>query len=593
MENWVLLRKGADFTHISEKFHISPRVASLIRNREIIGDEAIKRYLNGTIVDLYDGMLMKDMDRAVSVLMERIRAGRHIRVIGDYDIDGIQSTYILMEGFRFLGAEVDSDIPDRMKDGYGLNRQLIDRALEADVDTIVTCDNGIAAAQEIAYAKSMGMTIVVTDHHEVPYQEEDGERKYILPKADAVVDPKRPDCMYPFKGLCGAAVAYKLIEALAEAMGYDACELDYLMENVAIATVGDVVDLIDENRIFVKQGLEMLKRTKNKGLKALIECTGVDAVKLNTYHIGFVLGPCMNASGRLDTAKRALELLEASTVKEADILAGDLKALNDSRKDMTEEAVENAFIQVENTEIKDDDVLVIYLPDCHESLAGIVAGRVREKYYRPVFVLTKGGEGLKGSGRSIETWHMYEGLNRCAHLLTRFGGHKMAAGLSLSEENLEKFRQEINEKSNLTKEDLIEKVQIDMQLPFSCVTEKFVDEIKVLEPFGKANTKPLFAERKVHVLSGRILGRKQNVLKLRVADSAGTMIDAMYFGDVEGFLDYVKQKFGEAAYRGMMEGRYLGTRGGKTVIEMAFTYYPDINEYQGVRTPQIVIQNYK
>lgn len=593
MENWVLLRKGADFAHISEKFHISPRIASLIRNRDVIGDEAIAKYLNGTIADLYDGMLMKDMDKAVNVLVERIRAGKRIRVIGDYDIDGIQSTYILLEGFRYLGADVDSDIPDRMKDGYGLNRHLIDRALDADVDTIVTCDNGIAAAEEIAYAKSMGMTVVVTDHHEVPYREEEGERAYLLPEADAVVDPKRADCLYPFKGLCGAAVAYKLVEALAEAMDSDVCELDYLMENVAIATVGDVVDLVDENRIFVKQGLEMLKRTKNKGLKALIECTGVNAANLNTYHIGFVLGPCMNASGRLDTAKRALELLEARTQKEADVLAGDLKALNDSRKDMTAQAVEEAFIQVENTEIRDDDVLVIYLPQCHESLAGIVAGRVREKYYRPVFVLTRAQEGLKGSGRSIETWHMYEGLNRCAHLLTRFGGHKMAAGLSLPEENLEQFRQEINRKSQLSEEDLVEKIQIDMQLPFSAVTEKFVGDIKVLEPFGKANAKPLFAERKVHVLGARILGKNRNVLKLRVEDTNGTGIDAMYFGDIEGFLNYIKQKFGDRAYQDMLSGRNAPRNRAEKGIEMAFTYYPDINEYQGIKTPQIVIQNYK
>ena len=593
MENWVLLRKGADFAHISEKFHISPRIASLIRNRDVIGDEAIAKYLNGTIADLYDGMLMKDMDKAVNVLVERIRAGKRIRVIGDYDIDGIQSTYILLEGFRYLGADVDSDIPDRMKDGYGLNRHLIDRALDADVDTIVTCDNGIAAAEEIAYEKSMGMTVVVTDHHEVPYREEEGERAYLLPEADAVVDPKRADCLYPFKGLCGAAVAYKLVEALAEAMDSDVCELDYLMENVAIATVGDVVDLVDENRIFVKQGLEMLKRTKNKGLKALIECTGVNAANLNTYHIGFVLGPCMNASGRLDTAKRALELLEARTQKEADVLAGDLKALNDSRKDMTAQAVEEAFIQVENTEIRDDDVLVIYLPQCHESLAGIVAGRVREKYYRPVFVLTRAQEGLKGSGRSIETWHMYEGLNRCAHLLTRFGGHKMAAGLSLPEENLEKFRQEINRKSQLSEEDLVEKIQIDMQLPFSAVTEKFVGDIKVLEPFGKANAKPLFAERKVHVLGARILGKNRNVLKLRVEDTNGTGIDAMYFGDIEGFLNYIKQKFGDRAYQDMLSGRNVPRNRAEKGIEMAFTYYPDINEYQGIKTPQIVIQNYK
>ena len=586
MENWVLLRKGADFQHISEKFHISPRVASLIRNRDVIGDDAIEKYLNGTIADLYDGMLMKDMDKAVAVLGEKIKENAKIRIIGDYDIDGIQSTYILLEGFRMLGADVDSDIPDRMKDGYGLNRNLIDRALEADVDTIITCDNGIAAAEEIAYAKSMGMTIVVTDHHEVPYTEIGAGRRYILPEADAVVDPKQEDCTYPFKGLCGAAVAYKLVEALMEAMGKDAEDADYLMENVAIATIGDVMDLVDENRIFVKQGLDMLKRTENLGLKALMECTGVNVDKLSPYHIGFVIGPCMNASGRLDTAKRALELLEAKKVAEADLLAGDLKALNDSRKDMTAQAVEEAFIQVENSELKDADVLVVYLPECHESLAGIVAGRIREKYYRPVFVLTKGAEGLKGSGRSIETWHMYEGLNRVKHLLSKFGGHKMAAGLSMPEENLEQFRKEINEKSGITPEDLNEKIAIDMQLPFECVNEKFIGELAVLEPFGKGNARPIFAERQVQVESARILGKNKNVLKLQVKDLHGTRMDAMYFGDVNTFVEYVREKFGDIACECLLRGHGHG-------IVMAFTYYPDINEYQGVRTPQIVIQNYK
>lgn len=586
MENWVLLRKGADFQHISEKFHISPRVASLIRNRDVIGDDAIEKYLNGTIADLYDGMLMKDMDKAVAVLGEKIKENAKIRIIGDYDIDGIQSTYILLEGFRMLGADVDSDIPDRMKDGYGLNRNLIDRALEADVDTIITCDNGIAAAEEIAYAKSMGMTIVVTDHHEAPYTEIGAGRRYILPEADAVVDPKQEDCTYPFKGLCGAAVAYKLVEALMEAMGKDAEDADYLMENVAIATIGDVMDLVDENRIFVKQGLDMLKRTENLGLKALMECTGVNVDKLSPYHIGFVIGPCMNASGRLDTAKRALELLEAKKVAEADLLAGDLKALNDSRKDMTAQAVEEAFIQVENSELKDADVLVVYLPECHESLAGIVAGRIREKYYRPVFVLTKGAEGLKGSGRSIETWHMYEGLNRVKHLLSKFGGHKMAAGLSMPEENLEQFRKEINEKSGITPEDLNEKIAIDMQLPFECVNEKFIGELAVLEPFGKGNARPVFAERQVQVESARILGKNKNVLKLQVKDLHGTRMDAMYFGDVNTFVEYVREKFGDIACECLLRGHGHG-------IVMAFTYYPDINEYQGVRTPQIVIQNYK
>lgn len=586
MENWVVLRKGADFQHISEKFHISPRLASLIRNREVVGDDNIERYLHGTINDLYDGMLMKDMDKAISLLIEKIQEKKKIRVIGDYDIDGIQATYILLEGLRFLGADVDSDIPDRMKDGYGLNVQLVERAVEDGIDTIITCDNGIAAREEIAYAKSMNMCVVVTDHHEVPYQEEHGVRTFWLPDADAVIDPKRVDCNYPFKGLCGAAVAYKLVEALTEAMGEESSDIDYLIENVAIATVGDVMDLVDENRIFVKQGLAMLKRTKNIGLQSLIECTGVNKETISSYHIGFVIGPCMNASGRLDTAKRALELLEAKTTKEADVLAGDLKALNDSRKDMTAVAVENALIQVENTELKQDDVLVIYLPECHESLAGIVAGRVREKYYKPVFVITKGEHGLKGSGRSIENWHMYEGMNRCGHLLTKFGGHAMAAGLSLEEENLEEFRKQINQTSGITKDDLVEKVCIDMQLPFECATESFVNELRVLEPFGKGNTKPVFAERLIKIHDAKVLGKNQNVLKMRVEDAKGVSLDAMYFGDVHEFLDYVKRKFGEAEYNKMMNGK-------KNQILMSFVYYPDVNEFRGVRNMQIVVQKYK
>ena len=587
-KRWVVKPQGDSeaVAKLASVLRISPVLANLLVQRGIDTVEKADKFFKPSLADLHDPFLMKDMDKAVAVLGEKIKENAKIRIIGDYDIDGIQSTYILLEGFRMLGADVDSDIPDRMKDGYGLNRNLIDRALEADVDTIVTCDNGIAAAEEIAYAKSMGMTIVVTDHHEVPYTEIGAGRRYILPEADAVVDPKQEDCTYPFKGLCGAAVAYKLVEALMEAMGKDAEDADYLMENVAIATIGDVMDLVDENRIFVKQGLDMLKRTENLGLKALMGCTGVNVDKLSPYHIGFVIGPCMNASGRLDTAKRALELLEAKKVAEADLLAGDLKALNDSRKDMTAQAVEEAFIQVENSELKDADVLVVYLPECHESLAGIVAGRIREKYYRPVFVLTKGAEGLKGSGRSIETWHMYEGLNRVKHLLSKFGGHKMAAGLSMPEENLEQFRKEINEKSGITPEDLNEKIAIDMQLPFECVNEKFVEELAVLEPFGKGNARPVFAERQVQVESARILGKNKNVLKLQVKDLHGTRMDAMYFGDVNTFVEYVREKFGDIACECLLRGHGHG-------IVMAFTYYPDINEYQGVRTPQIVIQNYK
>ena len=586
MERWVLLRKGADFEAIGKKYQISPRLACLIRNRDVIGEEAVDRYLNGTISDLYDGMLMKDMDKAIDILKEKILEDKKIRVIGDYDIDGVNATYILLEGLERLGADVDSDIPDRISDGYGLNRHLVERAYEAGVDTLITCDNGIAAADEIAYGKEMGMTVIVTDHHEVPFDEHDGEKRYRIPPADAVMDPKQPDCLYPFKGLCGAAVAYKLMEALWESMGKDSADLDDLIENVAIATIGDVMDLEDENRIFVKEGLQMLRRTKNPGLKALIECTGIDKNSLNSYHIGFVLGPCINASGRLDTAKRALELLRAGTQKEADILAGDLKALNDSRKDMTEEAVKQAEEQVEATTISKDKVLVVYLPDCHESLAGIVAGRIRENYYKPVFVLTDAEEGVKGSGRSIDGYHMYEELNKCKELLTKFGGHRLAAGLSLPKENVGKFREMLNKKCTLTEEEMKEKVTIDMEMPFGCVTEGLVKELELLEPFGKGNTKPVFAARDVTLLGARILGKNRNVLKLQVQDVNGCRIEAMLFHHADDFLGKLEEQYGKTEVDALLKGR------GRQ-IRISMTYYPDINEYMGKKTPQIVVTHYR
>lgn len=586
MERWVLLRKGADFEAIGKKYQISPRLACLIRNRDVIGEEAVDRYLNGTISDLYDGMLMKDMDKAIDILKEKILEDKKIRVIGDYDIDGVNATYILLEGLERLGADVDSDIPDRISDGYGLNRHLVERAYEAGVDTLITCDNGIAAADEIAYGKEMGMTVIVTDHHEVPFDEHDGEKRYRIPPADAVMDPKQPDCLYPFKGLCGAAVAYKLMEALWESMGKDSADLDDLIENVAIATIGDVMDLEDENRIFVKEGLQMLRRTKNSGLKALIECTGIDKNSLNSYHIGFVLGPCINASGRLDTAKRALELLRAGTQKEADILAGDLKALNDSRKDMTEEAVKQAEEQVETTTISKDKVLVVYLPDCHESLAGIVAGRIRENYYKPVFVLTDAEEGVKGSGRSIDGYHMYEELNKCKELLTKFGGHRLAAGLSLPKENVGKFREMLNKNCTLTEEEMKEKVTIDMEMPFGCVTEGLVKELELLEPFGKGNTKPVFAARDVTLLGARILGKNRNVLKLQVQDVNGCRIEAMLFHHADDFLGKLEEQYGKTEVEALLKGR------GRQ-IRISMTYYPDINEYMGKKTPQIVVTHYR
>jgi len=586
MERWVLLRKGADFEAIGKKYQISPRLACLIRNRDVIGEEAVDRYLNGTISDLYDGMLMKDMDKAIDILKEKILEDKKIRVIGDYDIDGVNATYILLEGLERLGADVDSDIPDRISDGYGLNRHLVERAYEAGVDTLITCDNGIVAADEIAYGKEMGMTVIVTDHHEVPFDEQDGEKRYRIPPADAVIDPKQPDCLYPFKGLCGAAVAYKLMEALWESMGKDSADLDDLIENVAIATIGDVMDLEDENRIFVKEGLQMLRRTKNPGLKALIECTGIDKDSLNSYHIGFVLGPCINAGGRLDTAKRALELLRAGTQKEADILAGDLKALNDSRKDMTEKAVKQAEEQVETTSISKDKVLVVYLPDCHESLAGIVAGRIRENYYKPVFVLTDAEEGVKGSGRSIDGYHMYEELNKCKELLTKFGGHRLAAGLSLPKENVGKFREMLNKKCTLTEEEMKEKVTIDMEMPFGCVTEGLVKELELLEPFGKGNTKPVFAARGVTLLGARILGKNRNVLKLQVQDVNGCRIEAMLFHHAEEFLGELEEQYGKTEVDALLKGR------GRQ-IRVSMTYYPDMNEYMGKKTPQIVVTHYR
>ncbi len=586
MERWMLLRKGGDFEAIGKKFHISPRLACLIRNRNVVGEEAIGKFLNGTAEELNDGRLMKGMKQAAAILKKKIEEQKRIRIIGDYDIDGINAAYILLEGIEFLGGEADSDIPERIKDGYGLNIDLIERAYQDGIDTIVTCDNGIAAADEIAYGKSLGMTVIVTDHHEVPYEEVEGTRSYRLPPADAVVDPKQQGCAYPFSGLCGAAVAYQLVRVLCGEMGRDAKNLDYLLENAAIATVGDVMDLEDENRIIVKEGLRRISSTQNLGLRALMECTKLEKDRIRAYHIGFILGPCMNASGRLDTAKRALDLLRTKSKKEADVLAGDLKALNDSRKEMTEAAVVWAKEQVETGEIRDDRVLVIYLPKCHESLAGIVAGRVRESYYRPVFVLTDAAEGVKGSGRSIEAYHMFEELSKCKELLTKFGGHKLAAGLSLKKENIEAFRHMLNENCTLTREDMTEKVVIDMELPFHCVTECFIRELSLLEPFGKGNTKPVFAARKAELLSGRILGKNRNVLKLRVCDASGTVIDAMYFNHVEDFLKKLEEHYGKDALDLMLSGK-------QSHISLSVTYYPELNAYMGRVTPQIVITHYQ
>lgn len=507
MEKWVVAAKKADFNLIGRQFHIDPVIARLIRNRDVVGEEKIKEYLLGTIDTLPSPWLMKDMKKAVDILEKKIQQEAKIRIIGDYDIDGVTSTYILLKGLTRIGANVDTYIPDRVADGYGIHEHLIDRAESDKIDTIVTCDNGIAASAEIQMAKEKGMTVIVTDHHEIPYREENGERRVILPPADAILNPKQCDCLYPNKNLCGAVVAFKYITALYERFNIQKKELEDYYELVAIATVGDVMDLQGENRILVKEGLRRLPNTKNKGLQELIRANNLEDSKITAYHIGFVLGPCINASGRLDTAARSLALLNAPTKEEAAKLAGDLTALNQSRKALTEKGKEDAIQLIETTELKNDRVLVVYLPECHESLAGIIAGRLREKYHKPAFVLTRGEKCAKGSGRSIESYSMYDELVKCADLMVQFGGHPMAAGLSIEEENIEKFREQLNQNCTLTEEDLRPKIVIDVAMPISYITKELVEQISLLEPFGKGNVKPIFAQKGLRVLDSNIIGK--------------------------------------------------------------------------------------
>lgn len=578
--------KKADFYEIGKKFKIDPVVARLIRNRDIITEEEINRYLNGDIKDLYNPETLKDGVKGASILKDKIKEKRKIRIIGDYDIDGVISTYILFTGLTKCGATVDFEIPDRIKDGYGINEHLIELAWKDGIDTIITCDNGISAISQIDYAKSLGLTVIVTDHHDIPYIEEEGVKKYLFSQADAIINPKQNQCEYPFKSLCGAGVVYKFLEILYKELEIPHDEIEQFIEYVAIATVGDVMDLVDENRIFVKAGLAMLQKTKNLGLQSLIEVTGLSGMKLCAYHIGFVLGPCINASGRLDTAKRALELLISETKSDADCLAAELKSLNDSRKDMTQEGLMQAIELIESSSIKCDKVLIVYLKDCHESLAGIIAGRLREKYQKPIFVLTKGEESVKGSGRSIEAYHMFEGLISCKELLIKFGGHPLAAGLSLPEENIENFKNKINKNCGLTEEDFIPKISIDVPMPIDYIRENLIEELELLEPFGKGNPKPLFAEKNLSLLSGRVLGKNQNVLKLRILSSSDTFMEAMYFGSIPDFNDYLRDKFGEEEVMNLYAGK-------ENNISLSFTYYPTINEYGGNRTIQVVIQNYQ
>ena len=566
----MVAAKRADFKGIGERFGIDQVTARIIRNRDVIGEKAIEKYLHGSRKDFYSPWLLKDMEKAVAILQEKIENRNRIRIIGDYDIDGVMSTYILLESLRGLGCDVDMMIPNRITDGYGINEHLIEQAWQEGRDTIITCDNGIAAVTQIRKAKDLGMTVIVTDHHEVPFEDLEGGRKEILPPADAIVNPKQKACSYPFAGLCGAVVAMKVMEALYEKMAPEVDLVDKMLPFAGIATIGDVMDLQHENPILVKEGLQRLHHTTNLGLQELIRVNNLEPENISPYHIGFILGPCLNASGRLDTAKRALQLLLADSREEAAVLAGDLKNLNESRKEMTAQGLEKAIEQVESTSMMEDTVLVVFLPECHESLAGIIAGRLRERYHKPSFVLTRGEEGVKGSGRSIESYSMYEKLCECKEYLTKFGGHPMAAGLSLEEENVERFRRKLNEQSGLTEEDLVEKVTIDVPMPIHYIRKDLVQELSLLEPFGKGNEKPLFAQKNLWISQMRVFGKNRNVVKMRLTDENGYPMDGVYFGNGDEFAE---------------EGR------GKRKISIV--YYPDINMYQGRESLQVIIRHYQ
>ena len=570
MKKWFVSAKRADFTEIGKKFNITPMTARIIRNRDVIGDEQIRKFLHGAIADLYSPWELVGMREGISLLQQAIAKGEKIRIIGDYDIDGVCATYILLTGLKKVGANVDTVIPDRVKDGYGINENLIDGAKADSVDVIVTCDNGIAAYQQIAYAKELGIKVIVTDHHEVPFEENENGRLKKLPPADVIINPKQERCGYPWKGLCGGAVAWKLVAALYETYGVAMEEAYKLLEFAAIATVGDIMELQDENRIIVKEGLKRIHHTKNIGLRSLIEVNGLERDSIGAYHIGFVLGPCINAGGRLDTAKRALELFASEDKEAADRLAGDLKALNDSRKELTKDGVEEAIRQVLDTGRRSERVLVIYLPDCHESIAGIIAGKVKEQFYRPTIVLTDAEDGIKGSGRSIPGYNMFEELSKVGELFTKFGGHPMAAGMSLPKENLQKLRSQLNKNCMLTEEDMIEKLSIDIAMPIQYISEDFIEELKVLEPFGNGNSKPLFAERDFHVLQSQVLGKNKNTVKVYGINAAGCHMEGLYFGNPEDLLKLLEKK-----------------------DTISITYYPAVNEFRGKKTLQIMIQDFQ
>ena len=586
MSKWMVSAKKADFEAIASKFNIDKVLARIIRNRDIVSDEEIDYFLNGTLKDIHDPALMKDLSKASGLIKEAIGEGKYIRIIGDYDVDGITSTYILLKGLKTMGARVDTVIPHRIRDGYGLNDNLIEEANRDGVNLILTCDNGIAASAQVSLANSLGMEVIVTDHHEVPFDITPEGKKYIIPEALAVVDPKQDDCPYPFKSICGAVVAYKLIGYIFN--GEHKEVYDELLPFAALGTICDVMDLKDENRIIVKEGLKAMAETKNFGLKALLMVNDLTDKPLTNYHMGFVVGPCLNATGRLDTASRALELFDAPDFKSAVTIATELKALNESRKKMTEDGVEEADELIVSTGLYNDKVLVIYLPSVHESLAGIIAGRIKEKYMRPTFVVTNAEEGLKGSGRSIEAYDMYEALTEVKDLFTKFGGHKMAAGISLrDEDSLKELRRRLNENANLTDDDFVKKIHIDVPMPLSYISENFIESLDILEPFGTGNPKPVFATKDISLLSYIKIGKNKNVGKFKVKDANGFMFDMISFGPLEDFDEFLVNNFGKEKFDDLLNERVSGSD-----IMISIVYYPEINEFRGRCSIQIIMNDY-
>lgn len=586
MEKWIEIRKGGNFMEMAKKYGIDPLIARIIRNRDIIDEKEITEYLYGGKEALHNPHLLKDVDKAAEIIAEGIAGKKAMRIIGDYDIDGVNATYILLEGIRRCGGNVDAAIPDRMKDGYGINEHLIEQALSDGKELLITCDNGIAAINEINFAKEKGMTVVVTDHHEIPYRNTEQGKEFLRSNADAIVNPKQADCPYPCKGICGAVVAWKLVQVLYERMDIPVEEADIFIENAGFATVGDVMDLTGENRILVKLGLKALEHTKNPGMKALIAKNKLSDKPLSAYHIGFVLGPCINASGRLDTAKRSLELLLERDEVKASALAGELVELNESRKYMTQQETQKALEQIGKEGREKDKVLVVYLPECHESLAGIIAGRIRETYQRPVFVLTRGEEGVKGSGRSIEAYSMFDKMTEVAELFTKYGGHPMAAGLSMREEDIDKLREQLNQKAELSEEDMAEVVRLDAVLPMSYFTVDTIRQLSVLEPCGKSNTKPVFADRNIKITRAGIVGVNRNVLKLHLLDSKGNPVAGVYFGEVEKFLTFLSEKFGSEEVDAAMHGK-------ENSIQFAAVYEPAVDTYSGRESVQAIIRCFR